>query len=129
MNSQTDEEKSKGTETKSTNKTNQAFSFDDMSRMMNTCCMGRNGSDNMMGRCCKSFIGVMWWFALIPLIFAGSALLLGYYLNSDSIRVLWMVGWGSVVGIVILGMITMRIFWTKFNLNRCCRQNFREESK
>jgi hypothetical protein len=130
MKSQTDEEKSKGTETNGNTKTNRSFSSDDMTSMMNACCMGGDGSKNMMGsmgRYCRSFMGAIWWFALIPILFAVSALILGYYLSPDNIVVLWMVGWGIALGIGILGLIAMRIFITRFRLSSCCGRNIREE--
>ena len=117
MNSKTEEDKTKGTETTGNKKSSQSFGFDDMPGMMNACCMDVNESGNLMGRSCKSFIGAMWWLTLMPLIFAGAALLLGYYLRPESIRVLWMVGWGSVIGIGVLGLISVRILRTKFNFH------------
>ena len=132
MNNQKNKEKSRPTESEKDSQTSQSYWSDNMSQMMNTCCMGGKGSMNRMGsmgQCCRSFMKMFWWFALIPLLFAGSALLLGYYLSAESILVLWMVGWGIVLGIGILTLIAIRIFYARFHLPSCCEQPIQEESE
>jgi type IV secretory pathway VirB2 component (pilin) len=129
MSSQKYEKKSKGTESKVKTGNKRFSSPDEMGRMMKACCPGMDGSDNMMARCCKSFMGAMRWLALIPIIIAGAALLLGYYLSPDSVRVLWMVGWGSVIGIAILCLILVRTLRGRFSMRNCCGPNLRRESE
>ena len=123
MNNQAKEERTEHRESEKKGQTSQSFSSRNMMRMMNACCHEEAGSSNTMRsmrQCCRSCLGAMRWFLLVLLLLAGSALLLGYYLNPDSILVLWMVGWGIVFGLGMIAFITMRIFSARFQSIRCC---------
>jgi len=56
---------------------------------------------SMMGKGMK----VCRWFPLIPVVFGIALLLLGYYLNAETTRVLWMVTAGSVALLGVLGFV------------------------
>jgi hypothetical protein len=67
-----------------------------MSEMMDKCCAGMNGTNDrrsMMAECMKKCR----WFPLMPVIFGIVLLLLGYYLDAEIIRVLWMIGAGLLI--------------------------------
>lgn len=63
---------------------------------MPDCCKSMRGSDggrSMMGK----GMSVCRWFPLIPVVFGVALLLLGYYLNAETTRVLWMVASGFLI--------------------------------
>lgn len=67
-----------------------------MAEMMDKCCESMRGTDgcsSMMSGCMKKCR----WFPLIPVIFGIVLLLLGYYLNAEITRVLWMLAAGFLI--------------------------------
>jgi hypothetical protein len=83
-----------------------------MAEMMDKCCEGMNGSGDcgsMMAECMKRCR----WFPLIPLIVGIFLFLLGYYLNAEVIRILWMVVAGLIILLGTFGLIMMSIISKK----------------
>jgi hypothetical protein len=77
-------------------------------KTMEDCCKGSGGGmdwSSMMGRCMK---GCM-WFPLIPVVFGIAFFLLGYYLDAEITRILWMVTAGLVILMGTLGAVMMRV--------------------
>jgi len=67
-----------------------------MSEMMAKYCGGMSGSDDsrtMMSGCMK----MCRWFPLIPVMLGILFLLLGYYLDAELTRILWMVAAGFLI--------------------------------
>jgi hypothetical protein len=77
-----------------------------MSEMMEKCCEGMSGNDDcssMMAKCmnrCR-------WFPLMPVIFGIALLLLGYYLDAEIIRTLWMIAAGLSILLGTLCLLMM----------------------
>ncbi len=88
----------------------------------NMSCCGTQGSQGKMPDCCKS----MWesddcrsmmskcmrmcrWFLLIPVVFGIALLLLGYYLDAEITRVLWMLLAGLVILMGAFGFLMMSL--------------------
>ncbi|MHC4418868.1 MAG: hypothetical protein ACYS8I_15580 [Planctomycetota bacterium] len=86
----------------------------------NMSCCGTQGSDTTMPDCCKT----MWesddrrsmmskcmkgcrWFPLVPVTLGIALLLLGYYLDAETTRILWMIAAGFVVTMGVLGLLVM----------------------
>lgn len=86
----------------------------------NMSCCGTQGSDTTMSDCCKT----MWesddrhsmmnkcmkgcrWFPLVPVTLGIALLLLGYYLDAEITRVLWMIAAGFVVLMGTFGLLMM----------------------
>jgi hypothetical protein len=67
-----------------------------MSEMMNKCCEGmsqNSDGSSMMAQCmsrCK-------WFPLMAVIFGIALFLLGYYLDAEVTRILWMIAAGFLI--------------------------------
>jgi len=121
VNYHTNEEKAAKKQSEEKSQSSQLFPSGNMMKMMQACCQGGNEASNIsrsMRQCCRPCMGAMRWFLLMILLFAGAALLLGYYLSPDSILVLWMIGWGIVLGFGIVGFITFRILYAKFRFRR-----------
>ncbi len=85
-----------------------------------SCCGGVHGFAEMAGQCCastgegvdcRSMMGECMkgcrWFPLIPVILGILLLLLGYYLDAEITRILWMIaaGFGILLGAFALVMI------------------------
>jgi len=81
-------------------------------------CCGTNTDSWEMPGCCKSMFGtgdvnsmmdkcmrMCRWFPLVPIIFGISVLLLGYYLDTSTSRVLWMFIGGFIALMGLLGLI------------------------
>ena len=76
------------------------------SEMMSKCCEDMsesNGCGSMMAECMKKFR----WFPLIPVIIGILLLLLGYYLDAEITRILWMIAAGFVILAGTFGLIMM----------------------
>ena len=80
----------------------------------NSCCESNNDSA-MIPDCCKSIdesgepcsmmskcMKGCRWFPLIPVILGTVLLLLGYFLNSEVIRIIWMIISGFVIALGLL---------------------------
>ncbi len=65
--------------------------------------------DQTAGRtgCCHSMTGKCRWFPLIPVVLGVVLLLLGYYLDAEITRILWMVVAGLTVLLGTFGLIMM----------------------
>ncbi len=74
---------------------------------MAECCESAGGDDyhSKMGDCMKKCR----WFPLVPVILGVVLLLLGYYLNAEVTRMLWMIAAGLVVLAGTFGFIMMSI--------------------
>ena len=72
---------------------------------MAECCENAGGDDNH-SRMCNCMKGCR-WFPLVPVILGIVLLLLGYYLDAEITRVLWMIaaGFGILLGTFALVMI------------------------
>ncbi|MHC4242407.1 MAG: hypothetical protein ACYSU4_08390 [Planctomycetota bacterium] len=67
-----------------------------MAEMMEKCCEGMNESGDCgskMAECMKRCK----WFPLMPVIFGVALLLMGYYLDAEITRILWMIAAGFVI--------------------------------
>lgn len=83
------------------------FGWWNMPEAMAKCCESMRepgGSRSMMTGCTK----MCRWFPLIVVVFGITFLLLGYYLDTEIIRVLWMIFSGCVVILGTFGLILMR---------------------
>ncbi|MHC4620096.1 MAG: hypothetical protein ACYTEQ_20305 [Planctomycetota bacterium] len=83
--------------------------------MMEDCCKGIGGGmdwSSMMGRCMKG----CGWFPLIPVVLGMAFFLLGYYLDAEIIRILWMVAAGLVILMGTLGAVMMRVMIKKMTI-------------
>ncbi|MHC4132308.1 MAG: hypothetical protein ACYSSP_05215 [Planctomycetota bacterium] len=70
------------------------------------CCKSIGEDDNcrsMMSKCMKGCR----WFPVIPVIFGISLLLLGYFLNPEITRILWMIAAGFVAMMGVFGFVMM----------------------
>jgi len=77
-----------------------------MPKAMAGCCGGMSGpgdSRSMMAGCMK----MCRWFPLVPVILGVILLLLGYYLNAEVTRILWMIAAGLVILMGIFGFLMM----------------------
>jgi len=79
-----------------------------------SCCV--DPSDTKMSECgqaigrtdgCHSMMGKCRWFPLVPVVFGVILLLLGYYLDAEITRVLWMAVAGVTVLLGTFGLIMM----------------------
>ncbi|MHC4154653.1 MAG: hypothetical protein ACYST6_06995 [Planctomycetota bacterium] len=80
----------------------------DSHKMMEDCCESIGGAmdcSSVMGRCMKGCR----WFPLIPVVLGIALLVLGYYLDAEVTRILWMVGAGLVILMGTLGAVMMRL--------------------
>ena len=71
---------------------------------MPNCCNGMSDTgdfSSMTNRC----MTMCRWFPLVPVIFGITFLLLGYYLDASTTKVLWMFIAGFIVLLGILGLI------------------------
>jgi hypothetical protein len=67
-----------------------------VAEMMAKCCEGMSGPGDcgsMMAECMKKCR----WFPLIPVVLGALLFLLGYYLNAETTRILWMIVSGLVI--------------------------------
>ncbi len=82
----------------------------------NSCCESNNDS-GMIPDCCKSIdesgetcsmmsncMKVCRWLPLIPVILGIVLLMLGYFLNAEVIRIIWIIISGFIVIVGILGL-------------------------
>ncbi len=76
----------------------------EMTEMMDKCCEGMSDTDDCgskMAECMKKCR----WFPLIPVVFGVVLLLLGYYLDAEITRVLWMIAAGFVILLGTFGLV------------------------
>ena len=79
-------------------------------RCWDTSCSGGRGMPEMMAKCCEGMSGsgdsrsmmagymkMCRWFRLMPVILGILFLLLGYYLDAEITRILWMVAAGFLI--------------------------------
>ena len=69
---------------------------------MPECCQSEGQTDG-----CHSMMSKCKWFPLIPVVFGVVLLLLGYYLDAEITRVLWMVVAGLTVLLGTFGLVMM----------------------
>ena len=82
------------------------FGWPSMPEAMAKCCEGMrepSNSRSMMDGCMK----MCRWFPLIPVVLGIAFLLLGYYLDGEILRVLWMIFAGCAVLMGTFGLILM----------------------
>ncbi len=97
------------TKEKTSNENNCCGTVEDkqkMTEMMDKCREGMSGTDDcssMMAECMKRCR----WFPLILVIVGIFLLLLGYYLDAELTRILWMVVAGLIILLGIFGLIMM----------------------
>jgi hypothetical protein len=86
----------------------------------NMSCCGAQGSPTTMPDCCKSIGEAVdcrsmmakcmkgcGWFPLVPVVLGVAFLLLGYYLDAEITRVLWMIAAGFVILMGAFGLLMM----------------------
>jgi hypothetical protein len=81
---------------------------ENISGEMPDCCKDFGKSDKchtMMAKCAK----LCRWFPIIPVILGIALLLLGYYLNPEITRILWMAGAIVVTSMGVLGLIMINM--------------------
>ncbi|MHC4395796.1 MAG: hypothetical protein ACYS1A_09085 [Planctomycetota bacterium] len=74
--------------------------------MMPDCCKNTGQADDphsMMSKCMKGCR----WFPLVPVILGIALLLLGYYLDAQITRILWMIAAGFIVLMGTFGILMM----------------------
>ena len=77
-----------------------------MTEIMANCCEGMSEAGNcrsMMAQCMKGCR----WLPFLPVVFGLSLLLLGYFLNPEIARILWMIAAGFIVLMGIFGLVIM----------------------
>jgi flagellar motor component MotA len=78
--------------------------------------------ESMIAKCMKHCR----WCPLIPLVVGITALLLGYFLDPETIRTIWMIGASLVVLMGICGLVMMGVMKRKFTSGSkpsCCAQS------
>ena len=73
---------------------------------MPDCCKSIGGDDNcrsMMNKCMKGCR----WFPFVPVVLGIAFLTLGYFLNPEVTRILWMIAAGFVILMGIFGLVMM----------------------
>lgn len=83
-----------------------------ISEMMTECCESMSESRDwrsMMGQCMKGCR----WFPLIPVILGAAFFLLGYYLDAEITRILWLVVSGFMILLGTFGFIMMSLMSKK----------------
>ena len=86
----------------------------------NMSCCGPQGSHKTMSDCCKSIVedancsSIMnkcmrgcRWFLFMPVLLGIAFLVLGYFLNPEITRILWMIAAGAVILMGIFGLVMM----------------------
>jgi len=79
-----------------------------MSDFFSQCCDGMSGPrdcGSMMAECMKKCR----WFLLIPVLMGAVFLLLGYFLDAEATRTLWMAAAGLVILMGFLGFLMMSL--------------------
>lgn len=79
-----------------------------MFEAMSGCCEGMSGpgdSRSMMAGCMK----MCRWFPLVPVIFGILLLLLGYVLDAEITKILWMIAAGLMVLVGAFGFLMMSL--------------------
>ncbi|MHC4362257.1 MAG: hypothetical protein ACYSTZ_05475 [Planctomycetota bacterium] len=84
----------------------------------NMSCCGTQGSHGTIPDCCKSIgegddcrsmmskcMKGCGWFPLVPVVLGIVLLLLGYYLDAEITRILWMITAGLAVTIGVFGLL------------------------
>ncbi|MFC1765828.1 hypothetical protein ACFL6U_27595 [Planctomycetota bacterium] len=90
------------------------------------CCQGIGNvdsnccSDTEMQQAMGNCFSCCRYLLLFPVILGIIFLLLGYYLNSEIIRVLWMISAGVVAGMGLFGALAMRRFAAGNSFSGCC---------
>ncbi len=75
-----------------------------MAEMMDKCCEGMSGTDDCGSKMAEC-MNKCRWFPLIPVVFGVVLLLLGYYLDAEITRVLWMITAGFVILLGTFGLV------------------------
>ena len=106
MNGQDKTDREPGTETRGT---------EGMAKMMAGCCEGAGdggpeGLAGVMETCCQGMKSCR-WFPLFPAIAGVILFLLGYFLDANVVRLLWLVVSGAIVlmGVVGTMMVSMML--------------------
>ncbi|MHC4642998.1 MAG: hypothetical protein ACYS32_15255 [Planctomycetota bacterium] len=78
------------------------------------CCASAGGGFDCSSRMSECMKGCK-WFPLIPVVLGILLLLLGYYLNAEITRILWMVAAGFVIVMGTFGLVMMAMITRKYN--------------
>jgi hypothetical protein len=86
----------------------------------NMSCCGTQSSDETMPDCCKSIgeddnhrsimstcMKGCRWFPFVPVVLGTALLLMGYFLNPEITRILWMIAAGFGILLGTLGLVMM----------------------
>jgi len=86
----------------------------------NTSCCGPQRSRKTISDCCKSIgeddncrsmmnkcMEACRWFPFVPVVLGIALLMLGYFLNPEITRILWMIAAGSVAMMGVFGFVMM----------------------
>ena len=108
MNGQDKTDKERGTETQGA---------EGMAEMMASCCEGAGdggpeGMAGMMATCCQGMRGCR-WFPLFPAIAGVILFLLGYFLDANVVRILWLVISGAIVPMAFVGVMVVSMMFRR----------------
>ena len=73
------------------------------SGMIPDCCKSISESEETCSMMSKCMTGCR-WFPLIPVILGIALIMLGYFLNAEVIRIIWMISSGFVLVLGVLGL-------------------------
>ena len=74
------------------------------SGMIPDCCKSISESEESCSMMSKCMTGCR-WFPLIPVILGIALIMLGYFLNAEVIRIIWMITSGFVLVLGVLGLL------------------------
>ncbi len=73
---------------------------------------GGEGMTGMMAKCCEG-MKCCRWFPLFPVIVGAMLFLLGYFLDADVVRILWLIVSGAIVLMGLVGFIMVGMMFRK----------------
>lgn len=78
--------------------------------------MAETRKESMMSECMKRCR----WFVLFPVLLGIGAFAIGYYLNAESVRTLWLILAGTMVVMGVAGMAMMMFMSKRRAVNSSC---------
>ena len=86
---------------------------DMMPRMMKM--MGGGGKGGIMGMMMKEFMRVFRWVPLVPIVIGAVLFALGYFLDSEALRILWLILAALPIVVGFVGFVVMSATSRAFN--------------
>ncbi|MDH3453128.1 MAG: hypothetical protein OEN20_11985 [Gammaproteobacteria bacterium] len=84
-----------------------------MPRMMKM--MGGEGKGGMMGMMMKEFVKVFRWVPVIPIALGSVLFALGYFLDAEVVRIVWLILAALPIVLGVIGMVMMSAVGGTFN--------------